>query len=661
MLFFTIFIIIFLGRAGSSIFGYELLNTDEFIIGAKAMRLIDGYPITQFDGATSGILNAIFLTWPNLFNLDISYISIRISGILAISLIIYFTFKIVSRCVEKKFSIALIFPLVLFFAFTKDPDFLHYSNELISILLILISLNYYFSTFEKQNSFNLIISSMSLGLVLFAKMQFFPVACLIIFFINYKLLFIDNKFQNAVKSSIAFLFPTIFFSIYYFFDNEFQDLFYNVIHFPLSDFLSRNQIAEKDLIVGSNSIKSIIMSSKKTIFANHLILNSVFHLIYVYFFIFLFFLLKILKGNVFLLLNSVSEFRVLMLISIIIATMSVIIVAGSVHRHYLINLIPILPIFLGYLIKDFKTKGMIKKNIKYNPLILVLFLLFLSILFENKKFYSKNFVHKKFNDYPVNFDSPEILRHLRLKKDEDKAIVWGWKPEIYLLSGLTPSNREATNLKQIDYRNGREYYRQRFIREFDNDNPAILIDYAKSKAIFYNNENNGVNSFEKLRNKLKLNYKKIVSSNNNCPDYYLRNDKYEILKKSLINFSFGKKEIKELNKLKDFNTDEKMCDTEVIFSNKTNKWPNVLSLKLDDKNIVSEIMLLAAAKNDNQIILNFEIYNNKILKKKGNLKLKKKPYWSTIKFENKIKADHILIKLKNLKKYEYGIDEIKIY
>ena len=190
MLFFTIFIIIFLGRAGSSIFGYELLNTDEFIIGAKAMRLIDGYPITQFDGATSGILNAIFLTWPNLFNLDISYISIRISGILAISLIIYFTFKIVSRCVEKKFSIALIFPLVLFFAFTKDPDFLHYSNELISILLILISLNYYFSTFEKQNSFNLIISSMSLGLVLFAKMQFFPVACLIIFFINYKLLFI---------------------------------------------------------------------------------------------------------------------------------------------------------------------------------------------------------------------------------------------------------------------------------------------------------------------------------------------------------------------------------------------------------------------------------------------------------------------------------------
>ena len=70
MLFFTIFIIIFLGRAGSSIFGYELLNTDEFIIGAKAMRLIDGYPITQFDGATSGILNAIFLTWPNLFNLD---------------------------------------------------------------------------------------------------------------------------------------------------------------------------------------------------------------------------------------------------------------------------------------------------------------------------------------------------------------------------------------------------------------------------------------------------------------------------------------------------------------------------------------------------------------------------------------------------------------
>ena len=159
MIFFFTFLIIFLGRMNSSIFGYEFLNTDEFVIGAKAMRLIDGLSPTKFDGATSGILNAFFLSWPRLFNLDISYISIRISAILAISLMIYFTYKIVSRNLDKAMSILVLTPLILFFSLTKDPDFLHYTNELISILLIVGALNFYFQDFDSKDSSLLIISS----------------------------------------------------------------------------------------------------------------------------------------------------------------------------------------------------------------------------------------------------------------------------------------------------------------------------------------------------------------------------------------------------------------------------------------------------------------------------------------------------------------------
>ena len=108
------------------------------------MRLINDFSITKFDGDTSGILNAIFLTWPGMFDLDISYLSIRISGILTISLIIYFTFKIIDLKLDRKFSIILSLPLIIFFSLTKDPDFLHYTNELISTLLIIISIFLYF-------------------------------------------------------------------------------------------------------------------------------------------------------------------------------------------------------------------------------------------------------------------------------------------------------------------------------------------------------------------------------------------------------------------------------------------------------------------------------------------------------------------------------------
>lgn len=657
MSFVLIFLSIFIGRLGSSIFGYQLLNTDEFVIGAKAMRLTNGFPISEFDGATSGILNAIFLTWPKLFGMDVTYLSIRLSGIFALSLIIFFTYKIISKYLEKNLSIFLIFPLVLFFSLTKDPDFLHYTNELISILLIVFSFYYYFLAYEKNSPFYLIIASVSLGLVLFAKMQFFPVACVIITFINFKLLFLEKRYYETSLSSFAFLFPIIFFSTYYFFNNEFEDLFYNVIHFPLSDFLARNQITQEELLVGSNSIKNIIAGDKKNVFLDHLIFNSVFHLLYLYLLIFIFIFLKKFKNNLRIGAKTFLEFKVLMMTSVIITTLLVILITGSVHRHYLINLLPIIPIFICFFIKDLA----VFKNFKSDKLLIIFLALFsVSMFLESKKFYIKNFVQKDIFDNKISFYSPEILKYFKLDKNTDKLIVWGWKPEIYLLSGLTPSNREATNLKQIDKRPGREYYRKRFISEFDKNNPSIVIDYTKNKAIFYNKEEFGVENFIGLKERLIRNYVKIDSANTNCPNYYLRKDKYENFTKSTINYYIVQNNKNKLSKLNDFNVDDKMCDTEIIFDN-TSQFANELILKLENEKKISEIMVLAAAKNEDEIILNIEIFQNKILQKKIDLNLIKKPYWSKIKFEKKIKADQILFKTKNLKEKKYGIDEIKIF
>ena len=78
MNFLIICILVMLGRYNSSLVGYELLNTDEFVIAAKASRLLNEYSFYEFDGDTSGILNALFLLWPGLFSLEISYLSIRI-------------------------------------------------------------------------------------------------------------------------------------------------------------------------------------------------------------------------------------------------------------------------------------------------------------------------------------------------------------------------------------------------------------------------------------------------------------------------------------------------------------------------------------------------------------------------------------------------------
>ena len=154
MSFIPIFLTIFIGRLNSSLLGYELLNTDEFVIASKAIRIIkSNFKFFEFDGDTSGVLNMMFLLWPSVFKLDITYLSIRLTAIIVISLILYYTYKIIKLHVKKNLSIILILPLILFFSLTKDPDFLHYSNELVTTLFIVFILFIFFKNFENIKNY----------------------------------------------------------------------------------------------------------------------------------------------------------------------------------------------------------------------------------------------------------------------------------------------------------------------------------------------------------------------------------------------------------------------------------------------------------------------------------------------------------------------------
>ena len=45
---------------------------------ANAVRFdLNKYNIFDFDGTSSGILNTLVLNWPNIFGLDVTYLSTR--------------------------------------------------------------------------------------------------------------------------------------------------------------------------------------------------------------------------------------------------------------------------------------------------------------------------------------------------------------------------------------------------------------------------------------------------------------------------------------------------------------------------------------------------------------------------------------------------------
>ena len=650
MSFLIILLTITFGRSNSTLLGYEFLNTDEFVIGAKALRLVkNNFNLYEFDGDTSGLLNALFLTWPKIFDFDVSYLSIRITSILIISLILYFTYKIITANLKKKLGLILFLPLVLFFAFSKDPDFIHYTNELIATLLIMISI-YLITSNEKVLKLKNFLISFILGSVLFAKMQFFPVAIIIFSTLILNEFYQSKNFKQILLLSLCFCAPLTLISLYYFFNQNFIDLFYNVIHYPLSDLVSRNLNTDQ-IIADTNSISAIKNSNKFQIIIDHLLVNSVFHLIYFYLLIliFLLFCLKDLK----LIIKGIN-FELLLISISIISTLIISLITGSVHRHYLIVLLPMIPIFMSIFIKSYYGNSQLNKNFeKFSAILLVFFII--SIIFENSKFYSKKFIPVNFKKDNINFQNPKILDFLKLNKNES-IIVWGWKPELYILSNFSPAARDTVNQKQIDYKSNRNYFRKRFISDFINNDPSLLVDYVKPNSYMFTSENQNVKNFPELIKILDSDFKKINLATNNCPDLYLRNDKAEIFNKKNLNYSFQNIN-KELNKLNDLGIDEETCETSVSFND---THPDKISVKIDKKKI-EEIMILASKKNINkaEIKLTINFVDNKT--KNYKFILKKYPFWSKLKIDESNDISSIDFNIIDLKKNFFGINELKIF
>ena len=650
MIFFLIFLILFLGRMNSSILGYEFLNTDEFVIGAKALRLVkNNFNIYEFDGDTSGILNAIFLTWPDFFNLDITYLSIRLSAILVLSATLFFTFKIISHNLKNDISYILFIPLVLFYSLTKDPDFLHYTNELVACFLLVLSYYFIFTDQKFLNTKRAITISFLSGCVIFAKMQFFPVAALTIFTLVIRQFFKFKDIKISFILCLGFILPSILLSIYYYLNNNFLDLFYNVVHYPLSDLIARN-IESENVIADTNSLLSISSTEKINALLNHLIQNSVFHLLYLYFFIFISFMT--LSANLIRVINFANYKLIIISISII-STLTISLGTGSVHRHYLVVLLPMIPIFLANIFNILNRDLANQKKFK-----IFLFgcsiLFVMSLFFENQKFYSNKFKHTNLTGNNFNFYSPEIFQYLKLK-DNDKIIIWGWKPEMYLLSYLNPAARDTINQKQIDFKSNREYFRERFIKDFKNNVPTLLIDYVKPKSYMFNTEEHSVKNFKELNKILKDKYIKFKNLNSNCPDYYMLNEKFEKLKSKIVSFKI-KNGIEEFSKIDDFIIDEETCDTSIKFDK---NFPNKIVLDIDNKK-ANEIMILSSKINTSAKEIDIKLkFNNKSTENKKIL-LKKYPFWSKLDLKENNKITAIEFDMTKLKTNAFGITEIKI-
>ena len=653
-MFLIIFISLLIAKSNAYLLSFENLNPDEAQMISNAIGLFNkNFNIFEFDGTTSGLLNSFILLWPLILNLEITFLTAKLTSIFLISSITYILFKIIfAQTKNLKTTFLLFSPFFIFFIFTKDPDFSHYSSELFSTL-ILISVYWIVKKNEKISYSKIYLSSFLLGLTFFSKIQFFPVAFIMLCLINYDFL-IKKNYKIIISSFLYFFSSFALVLIIFIISGNLKDFLYNNFLFVLN-FIQSSQ-SEKILFeaVTKNQVK--LSSTIASGFKDHLFQNLIFHSLYLYFIIFILLISKIISTKK----KSILFSRDIIKISIIIISyIFVILIPGKLHRHYLLALFPFIPLVLSQIIFSYE-KMKIKifsKYISYSLMVLIIPLLF-SGFAEDKKFYSQKFKFEKFNIENINFKSPRIFDYMFEENKNKKLYIWGWIPEWYVLSYLPSAARETISEKQIEISKNREYYRKRLMKDLEKNNPNLIIDSVKKKSFRYNKPSQSINSFNELKVFINKKYTKLKKINDNCPDYYLLKDNEKILKEKLLPYKVININNNNVRKINDYSVTEDICDDSYIFDEASTDF---LDLKLTNNSKVSKVLILASKKNSENIEVEFFIFNKNSVIKKGKLNLNKFPFWSYVDLSEETNFDKIRIDTKSLKKHNYGINEIKIF
>ncbi len=158
-----------------------LLDHDEAQMGAQAIKYFtDFVPWRSVDGTTSGPLNSWWLMVPGILGWGISWMSIRLMGLICVFATFCFTYGTFRRISGEAIARVAVLPLAFFYLFVTSISFLHYTSEHVPVMLI--SGGFYFAARlahgDAATMKSLIPAAVLFGAVPFAKLQATPIGAL---------------------------------------------------------------------------------------------------------------------------------------------------------------------------------------------------------------------------------------------------------------------------------------------------------------------------------------------------------------------------------------------------------------------------------------------------------------------------------------------------
>jgi hypothetical protein len=135
----------------------------------------------------------------------------------------------------------------------------------------------------------------------------------------------------------------------------------------------------------------------------------------------------------------------------------------------------------------------------------------------------------------THFSSRDVERRARSLFDwtganrQDSILMWGWQPELTAYSGLRPAGRAAHTEYLIRPNPGRDYFRERLLRDIAIAEPLLVVDSVRPGYFFANYNDfspatSSITSFPSLSDIVQRDYE-AIGRRTDCAGVYLRRDK----------------------------------------------------------------------------------------------------------------------------------------
>ncbi len=461
-----IFLILFLLRLPTIVWPYEL-NVDESQMLSQAMKfLLDPVPWRSVDGTSSGPLNSLLISAFLALGVHPTYASVHVLATGLVSLYTFAAYVTLTRLCDFRAALWGIVPMVLCFGFSGNPEFLHYSSELLPAFLLAIGFYWFLrwsNTVEehpdKSASFLLFLCGLSVGLAPWCKLQAVPLSLTLA---ATTIVAIARNSRVPQRSMQIFRFcasaslPSILFLLIVFRAGVLVDCWNSYVLGNLA-------------YAGSFSIIRFSKHLASALFLSEMLpLTSCGAFAFVlYLYIRLGKSAKALTGRI----GATSWILAIYLLVTLFAvarpayfflhyTVFLLFPASCLITSLLWSAIPHLTQRLQSLLSLVAKSGL--------ALIATIYVISLALQAFNQ------------SQLPRTPDASEkiaaVILRLKSSNGANSLAIWGWTPGVYVDSGMPPATRDAIGHFVISKSSSQTYFRHRFVTDMRRSSPDIFVD-----------------------------------------------------------------------------------------------------------------------------------------------------------------------------------------